>query len=114
MLSSRALILLDGYTHGGESLPHRAWGERLQEDRAHYTVAVNEIGCRYGSYAIDCVDCISLIEEERIGNAKINAKPGNVIQWIGLIDTEHGKFPVRAILRIGTLQVRNFCTTGKA
>src|SRR5258708_21779415 len=101
-------------SYRGKPLLQSTRSEWLYEDGAYDACAVDEIGCRNGSYAVGFVDFVSAIKEERIGDIKIRAERGNITFWIGLIDAKQGKLMLCCVLRIGALQERNFRAAGRA
>src|SRR5258708_34210531 len=94
-------------SYRGKPLLQSTRSEWLYEDGAYDACAVDEIGCRNGSYAVGFVDFVSAIKEERIGDIKIRAERGNITFWIGLIYAKQGKLMLFFVLCIGALQERN-------
>src|SRR5258707_15766084 len=94
-------------SYRGKPLLQGTGSEWLYEDGAYDACAVDEIGCRNGSYAVGFVDFVSAIKEERIGDSKIRAERCNITFLIGLIEGKKSKLMVGWVLCIGGLKERN-------
>src|SRR5258708_34633624 len=87
-------------SYRGKPLLQGAGSERLYEDGAYDAFAVDEIGCRNGSYAVGFVGFVSAIKEERIGDIKIRAERGNITFWIAFCDATRGRWLLFCVLCI--------------